>query len=825
VTDKISAARAYAARGWQPIRLHGIAADGLCTCRDRTKTGHEKTAGKHPTENGWQSSPPMTDEEIAEAWSGWRAGHNVGIATGAPSGFFVLDVDPDNGGTESIKRLQADHEALEVDCAVTTGSGGWHLYFRMPADFEPTNRRGGLKEYPGLDIRGSGGQVVAPPSASAKGAYTWLKEGEPGDAPDWLLELLRPVAPTTPAPAAPTVAPAGDEETQRLERYAATVRDLEITRLTAMRDAATADGTGYVGDGWNETTFMVACSLLELANSPWTIFDASTAYVCVFDHAPRDAGFTDEDVNKCFQSAVTRVGNSGRPYPAKRADTASEIASWASEPGVRVDPILLKGSTPPPGVTVAADEEAAAEKPMRSWDDLGNAMRVVDHYGKGLRWVAEAEQWALFHKGRWQLVKPNIVQGLVQRMFDELVPRTEALAYGEVPEGDDDDETSPREKFLKWLKAQRMSARIAAAQKEAQGRWELQASMADFDGDPLLLNVANGVVDLRNGDLLPPDPKLMLMRQSPVAYDPAAPAGGWQRFLDRVQPDQAMQQYLQRILGYSLTGDTSEQAFFIWHGDGANGKSVASGLVGTILGDYGQVVAPSTLLSNTQDEHPTGVAMMQGKRWLPATETAPGRRLDEEKVKNLTGGEPVAARFMGKDFFEFVPSGKIHLITNHLPFLSDAKSIWRRIHLILWAVSIPDAEVDRKLEQKLRAEELPGILAWLVRGAMAWREQGLNAPDVALEDLARYRGDSDSFGDFLRERTMKAPGAKTETTLLYRAYTNWCFDQGIRKPMTQQSFVATMVERKHERFRNARSRGFADIVPLTVAAELPWDKS
>lgn len=187
--SRTDAAKAYQARGWRTLQLHGVAYDGLCTCRDRTKPGHDKQAGKHPRDNGWQNAEPMTDAEIEKAFGGAIA-CNVGIATGTPSGFFVLDIDPDNGW-EGLRRLEADHGPLAPSCVVKTGSGGRHYYFTLPEDFEPTNRKGGLKEYDGLDVRGTGGQVVAPPSVSGKGPYTWERSGHPEPAPDWLMELSR----------------------------------------------------------------------------------------------------------------------------------------------------------------------------------------------------------------------------------------------------------------------------------------------------------------------------------------------------------------------------------------------------------------------------------------------------------------------------------------------------------------------------------------------------------------------------------------------------------------------------------------------------------
>ena len=811
-------------RGWRPIRLHGLnPKTGLCTCSE----GDHNSAGKHPVDSAWQNTPPMSEAEIDQAWSGWREHCNVGIATGKPSGFFVLDVDPDAGGADSVKRLQADHGKLPKTVMQKTGSGGWHLLFQMPTDFDVTNSNKALvKLYPGLDIRGTGGQIVAAPSRAPKGAYTWLSEpdAEPEPAPGLLLDLLRPAQPDRDLVTSAIEIPEGDEETARCELYSASVRDAEVTRLTIMAENAVGPEARYIGEPWNETTFAVSCALLELANSPWTLYSGGQARIDVWQNAPRDAGFTYTDIEARWDSAVSTVGDRGRPYPAKREEASAE---WGAEPGVRVDPILLGG------VVAPAREDEPLPRPLRSWDDLGNAMRIVDHFGKALRWVAEAEKWAVFRGGRWRVVQNNVVQGYVQRMIHEIIPATEAQQYssdliGDPPaEGDEDTRTSERDAFLKWLKAQRMSARITAAQQEAKGRHELHVSISDFDADPMLLNVANGVIDLRTGRREDPRPEHMLMRQSPVAYDPEARAPIWDAFLERMQPDPQMRAYLQRCLGYSLSGHIREQAFFIHHGDGANGKSICTEAVGAVMGEYGQTVASSTLLSSANEEHPAGIAMMQGKRWLPATETAPGKRLDEEKVKNLTGDARITARFMGKDWFEFEPSGKIHLVTNHLPFLSDAKSIWRRIHLIRWAVSLAEKEWDRALGTKLQGE-LPGILNWLLDGCLEWQKQGLNPPEVALGDKADYRGDSDVFGDFLRERTMPAPGTRVPTENIYRAYSNWCFDQGIRRPMSQPSFVATMTERKIPRFKDARQRGFKDIMVVApavapVIAPVPWE--
>lgn len=360
--SKADAAKAYRERGWRVIPLHGlnsVSCEG-CTCR---KGKDCRSAAKHPVADAWQKAEPLTAEQIDEAWSGWRESSNVGIATGSASGFFVLDVDPDNGGADSLKRLQNDYAPLDVACATETGSGGWHLLMKMPEDFEPTNRRGGLKDYVGLDIRGTGGQIVAPPSVTPKGAYRWLKEGEPGPAPEWLLDLLRPAPVQAATPAAPLV-PADDAEARRLQVYAEAVRVGEIARLTAMAAAAVPEGQTYSGEPWDATTHAVACNLLELANSDWAPYDAATAYADLHQHAPRDAGFTDLDVNRKWQSAIATAGDKARAFPVARESTDDMVKSWAAEPGVKVDPIRLQPQSP----AQPADEGAARSRGLTAAD-------------------------------------------------------------------------------------------------------------------------------------------------------------------------------------------------------------------------------------------------------------------------------------------------------------------------------------------------------------------------------------------------------------------------------------------------------------------------
>lgn len=818
--DVLATAHAAAKRGWRVIALHGVRPDGSCTCgRANCSPGNH---GKHPIDTGWQNTPAMSAADVQATFEG--ASWNLGIATGAPSGFWVLDIDPDSGGFESARKLQDEYGQMPATVIAQTGSGGWHYWFQMPTDFEMRNRQGVVA---GIDVRGTGGQVVVPPSVSAKGPYRWAvspDDVEIAAAPAWLLDMLRPTTVAKDAVYADDVPDRSgmtDRERARLDRYTDNIVGKEIARLDECCKAATASGQGYRGPAWNSTTFEVACTLIQLANSRWNEFTTQRAYELVTQHAPRDRDFTDKVVEDRFDSAVIKVGLKARALPVDRAPQS------VTTPRGNIDPFedssggAWAAAAPQYPVGIGANGQGAhlapRKWPVRSWDDLGNAARTVDHYGNRLRWVEQAKRWAIYDGGRWMLDEAQFGRALVQDMIEAL-PKTEALEHAEQPT--DDDEPT-RAAFLKWVKSQRMSARISACITESAGRRELQATITAFDSRPLiigdrriegefLLNVANGVIDLTTGQLHPHDPDLLLMQQSPVVYDPDAKAPRWEQFLAEMMPNPDMRSYLQRITGYSLTGKINEQAMFIHHGSGANGKSVYLQVASALTGLYGQVIPRETLLTKHAggSEHPTSVARMVGKRFLQASETAAGRRLDEETVKGLTGGEQQPARFMGKDFFDFTPTGKIHFITNHLPRLTDAESIWRRLHFIGWRVVIDPAKKDKYLADKIIATELPGVLAWAVRGAVEWNQSGLQAPAIAQLHLAEYREEQDEFGDFLTECISPEEGSFVSQSDVYGAYQAWANRAGIRNVMKRQDFVQTLKDRGFEKHRKTTARGF-----------------
>ena len=258
--------------------------------------------------------------------------------------------------------------------------------------------------------------------------------------------------------------------------------------------------------------------------------------------------------------------------------------------------------------------------------------------------------------------------------------------------------------------------------------------------------------------------------------------------------NQALVDFLQRAIGYGLTGDVSEQVFFIFWGVGANGKSTFIMIVRDMLGDYAMKATSELLMAKRGDAHPTERADLQAKRFVAAVETEEGRRLAEGFVKEATGGDPIRARRMREDFWEFVPTHKLFLATNHKPVVRGTDhAMWRRPKLVPFSVVIPDEEQDKRLAEKLRAE-LPGILAWSVRGCLDWRVNGLGVPDEVKNATDGYRQEMDVLRDFLDERCVLNPGTKAPVGELYQSYKDWAEKSG-EHPLTKRAFGERLRER------------------------------
>lgn len=426
--------------------------------------------------------------------------------------------------------------------------------------------------------------------------------------------------------------------------------------------------------------------------------------------------------------------------------------------------------------------------------DLGNARRLVVLFGSSLRHCNQLG-WFVWTARQWERDQT----GAVER-FAKATTRT---IYHEAAATDDKD---LREKIATHAHRSENDARIKAMIALARTEAEVIVKQSELDADPWLLNVENGTLNLKTGELLPHRREDLLTKKIPIEFDPAATCPRWLCFLERVTAgNQDLIRFIQKAIGYSLSGSTREQVFFILHGTGANGKSTYIIVVSSLLGDYALQTRTETLMAKRGDAIPNDVARLAGARFVSAIETESRRRLAESLVKQMTGGDRMTARFLHHEFFEFDPSFKLWLAVNHRPrIVGTDHAIWRRIRLIPFDVTIPETERDPDLADKLKAE-LPGILAWAVEGCALWQREGLKAPEAVTAATAAYREDSDALAAFLDERCTAEADAEVGKADLYKSFKEWAEQTGERE-LSQREFNNRIAERGFDDGRNRKSR-------------------
>jgi P4 family phage/plasmid primase-like protien len=444
------------------------------------------------------------------------------------------------------------------------------------------------------------------------------------------------------------------------------------------------------------------------------------------------------------------------------------------------------GMPPPEAPQSNAPSGDQVEEDRHHLTDLGNARRVIKRHGEDLRYCHPAKEWFAWDGRRWAAdvtgEAVRRVKDTQRALFRWIGQKIQALG-----EPGDDEERNKQlaalramlKHALKWEGAHDISRCLELARSEPG----VPILHDEMDRNPLLLNVLNGTIDLKAGVLLPHNRADLITKLAPVTFDGSAACPLWERSLLRWMDGKThLAGYLQRVVGYGLTGDVSEQCLWFFHGGGANGKSTFLMAVLAMLGDYAMQAVSELLMVKHHESHPTERADLFGKRFVATIETEEGKRVAEALMKQLTGGDKVRARKMRQDFFEFDPTHKIFLAANHKPAVKGTDhAVWRRIKLVPWTVTIPDREKDKALPDKLKAE-LPGILNWAIQGCLDWQQNGMQEPDEVRQATAQYQREQDIIERFLCECCVRQPWAKIKVSTLYEAYGTWSGDKYTTQP-------------------------------------------
>ena len=455
-----------------------------------------------------------------------------------------------------------------------------------------------------------------------------------------------------------------------------------------------------------------------------------------------------------------------------RGGTADELARLCGRSTEKTDPVLA-----------GPDAKIQLLPPELSEDAI--AMRFAERHEHDLRYVAVWKQWLKFDGQRWSVEN-------TLRAFDyaRAICRDAAARC-----------------FNPKVASIIASARtVAAVERLAKSDRRLAATTMQWDSDAWLLNTPTGTIDLRTGECRPH------LASDYITTITGAGLGGdcplWRAFLDKITGrDEELQGFLQRVVGYSLTGVTCEHALFFLYGTGANGKSVFINTIAGMLGDHHRTAPIETFTASSIDRHPTELAGLRGARLVTSIETEEGRGWAESRIKALTGGDKIAARFMKQDFFEFVPQFKLLIAGNHKPGLRSVdEAIRRRFHLVPFTVTVPPAERDQTLTERLKSE-CAGILAWALEGCMDWQQRGLCPPKAVVDATAAYLESEDTLMAWIAERCTSDTNAWERSSELFADWKAWAA-RGGEPAGTQKRFSQNLEARGFTLRKRSHGNGF-----------------
>lgn len=480
-----------------------------------------------------------------------------------------------------------------------------------------------------------------------------------------------------------------------------------------------------------------------------------------------------------------------------------------------------------PGADYSTTEEENQTADYRyDYTDSGAAERLVRLLRGKARYCKALGGFQIWGGQVWKRDETDWVLDQTKRVSLEV--EAEAILIYRDSEGAKDDEeirmlleNRAQKRYNHSKRCRALSARKAMKEGAAAERG-IATAVDDWDKDRTLLNTPSGTVDLVTGLLLTHDPRNLITKITSVGPVPDAECPRFHGFLERVQPDPEIRAFLQRWAGYVLTGEIREHVLLIFAGLGRNGKGTFLEMLLAILKDYGWAMPVRTLMASKNEEHPTELAALKGRRLIVASEPSEGCHLDVAKVKYLTGGDTIVGRFMRQDYFNFQPTHKLVINTNHLPVITETThAIWQRVLYVPWTVIIPQDEQIGEFGKVLAATEGPGILQWALEGHRQWREQGLNPPESVKFATRQYRDEQNNVSLFLKERCVTGDKLMIGTEDLYAAYRLYCSLQLQEPPLEKAQFRSAVAGMGFER---GKSNGNSVYRGLRLAASAEADR-
>ncbi|MEV7364296.1 phage/plasmid primase, P4 family [Streptomyces sp. NPDC091299] len=766
----------------------------------------------------YQTQRP-TEDTVRQWFEGGHPG--LGIILGSVSG--GLEMLEFEGRAVVEKRHEAFDEIAEASglgevwqrikdgYCEQTPSGGYHLIYRVtggdvlpntklarrPSTEEELEATPGARVQVLVETRGEGGFVVTAPShgpVHPSGQPWQLLAGDPknvaeitADERDALFNIAHMLdkMPEVEVPAQTRIEAAtdvpdlggvkpGDDYEQRTDwadiltplgwRLLGQHGNTRYWQRPGKTDPGPSATTGHSDD--RDRLFVFTTSTEFEAERPYTKFGA----YALLEHGGDHSAAAKELRRKGYGSAPTTP--SGRPQ--------LRVVNGFTQP--------LAGPPPVDGANalqIDATPRAATSSSNwpESFTDDGNALLFVDTYGEHLRYVPQRGMWLTWDNHRWTWDENGLVVELARDMIRDLDPTV----------FDEEIEKAARKHKSASLSRDKVNAAVHLARTDRR----VVAPASQLDAAPRHLNTPGGIVDLNTGEIAASDPAALHTRSTLVAPDASLPTPRWTTFLnDTFGGDAGMIGFVQRLAGYSASADTGIHVLPFLHGGGQNGKSVIMDALRQLLGDYA-ATAPAGFLMAGKQEHSEEMARLQGLRLVVASEVNQDAKFDEAKMKELTGGDTITARYMRQSFFSFEPTHHLWLMGNHQPQVkAGGDSFWRRLRLVPFLHKVPEEKKIENLAKLLVAEEGPGILAWIIQGAIDVFDSGLRPPAAVMDATKVYAEEEDQLGRFLDECCLIGGGehVKLETKKLRAAYESWCHAEG-EKPLSSSPFGRELKQR------------------------------